>query len=243
MDLEICVNSIQSAFNAKEGGARRIELCQNLNQGGTSPSLAVVEYCLQTLKLRTHVLLRPRSGDFNLNELEYQILKREVGMCKDLGVQCIVVGFLDENRCIDVKRTQEIVKLAGNMEVTFHRAFDICKDWETALEQIVDCGCHRILTSGQMPTAPQGIENLKKMVERSSGRIKIMAGSGVNPANARNLILSTGVDEVHASCKTNISTLGDSNPEEWLEESNYSHTQTDPTQVAQMVQVLREFGY
>lgn len=214
MIVEICANSVQSAINAEKGGADRIELCQNLNEGGTTPSYAVIKYCVEKLSLKTMVLVRPRPGDFCYNEAEYEAIKEDVLMCKNLGAHGVVVGFLDKNLDIDTRRTAEIVKLARPMEVTFHRAFDRCRDWHTALEQIIECGCDRILTSGQRKTALEGIDNLREIQRLAAGRIKILAGSGVNSQNVADLIHATGVGEVHSSCKHTIENMHKTNIEE-----------------------------
>ena len=153
------------------------------------------------------VLIRPRPGDFCYNDAEYEAIKNDVLMCKGLGVHGVVIGFLDKNLDIDTTRTAEIVKLARPMEVTFHRAFDRCRDWRIALEQIIECGCDRILTSGQRKTAPEGADNLREIQKQANGRIKILAGSGVNSQNAADLIRTTGVSEVHSSCKHTVENL------------------------------------
>lgn len=221
MKIEICANSVQSAINADKAGADRIELCQNLNEGGTTPSYATIKYCVEHLSLKTMVLIRPRPGDFCYNEAEYEAIKNDVVMCRELGAYGVVVGFLDKNLDIDAIRTAEIVKLAKPMEVTFHRAFDRCRNWQIALEQIIECGCDRILTSGQYKTAPEGIENLRKIVGQANGRIAILAGSGVNSQNATTIIKETGVTEVHSSCKHIVENLQKTNIEE---SSKYSET-------------------
>ena len=230
MIVEICANSVQSAINAEKGGADRIELCQNLNEGGTTPSYAAIKYCVEKLSLKTMVLVRPRPGDFCYNEAEYEAIKEDVLMCKNLGAHGVVVGFLDKNLDIDTRRTAEIVKLARPMEVTFHRAFDRCRDWHTALEQIIECGCDRILTSGQRKTAPEGIDNLREIQRLAAGRIKILAGSGVNSQNVADLIHATGVGEVHSSCKHTIENMHKTN----IEESS-RYIETDSEEVGRFV--------
>ncbi|MBQ2575264.1 MAG: copper homeostasis protein CutC [Bacteroidales bacterium] len=234
MIVEICANSVQSAINAEKGGADRIELCQNLNEGGTTPSYAAIKYCVEKLSLKTMVLVRPRPGDFCYNEAEYEAIKEDVLMCKNLGAHGVVVGFLDKNLDIDTKRTAEIVKLARPMEVTFHRAFDRCRDWHTALEQIIECGCDRILTSGQRKTAPEGIDNLREIQRLAAGRIKILAGSGVNSQNVADLIHATGVGEVHSSCKHTIENMHKTN----IEESS-RYIETDSEEVGRFVAVAK----
>lgn len=201
MQVEICANSIQSAQNAVKGGASRVELCQNLNEGGTTPSLASIEYCVKKLHLRTHVLVRPRPGDFCYNDLEFETICRDVEYCKQVGAHAVVVGFLHEDGSVDVEKTRRVVELASPMDVTFHRAFDCCKNPFEALEQIISCGCHHLLTSGCEPTAEEGIDTLHKLVEQASGRISIIAASGIKSTNVCRIIAETGVREVHGSCK------------------------------------------
>lgn len=202
MKIEICSNSRQSAMNAKAGGAARVELCANLEVGGTTPKAEDIEYCVKELGLRTHVLVRPREGDFCYNETEYRQILSEIDMCRQSGAHAVVVGFLTADGMIDEARTREAVQHAKPMEVTFHRAFDeMHQDPLEALEVVIRCGCHRILTSGCQPGAEQGIATLKSLVEKSAGRITILAGAGINPGNVAKIVRETGVSEVHGSCK------------------------------------------
>ena len=201
MEIEICCGSIQSAANAKAGGAVRIELCQGLIEGGTTPSPATIDYAVRNLGLRVFVLIRPRGGDFCYNELEVKTMEEDVAYCKKAGVAGIVVGFLHPDGSIDTELTRRFVKLAAPVPVTFHRAFDRCPEPLKALEQIIDCGCARILTSGCNPTAMEGADMLQQLVKQADGRITILAGSGVTPENALELRKKTGVSEIHGSCK------------------------------------------
>ncbi|MBR4911616.1 MAG: copper homeostasis protein CutC [Bacteroidales bacterium] len=201
MEIEICCGSIQSAANAKAGGAVRIELCQGLIEGGTTPSPATIEYAVKELGLQVFVLVRPRGGDFCYNELEIKTMEEDVEFCKQAGVAGIVVGFLHPDGSIDTELTRRFVKLAAPLPVTFHRAFDRCPEPLKALEQIIDCGCARILTSGCKPTAMEGADLLKQLVKQANDRIKILAGSGVTPENAAALRQKTGAPEIHGSCK------------------------------------------
>lgn len=201
MEIEICCGSIQSAANAKAGGAVRVELCQGLIEGGTTPSPATIEYAVKELGLQVFVLVRPRGGDFCYNELEIKTMEEDVEFCKRAGVAGIVVGFLHPDGSIDTELTRRFVKLAAPLPVTFHRAFDRCPEPLKALEQIIDCGCARILTSGCKPTAMEGADMLKQLVQQANGRIKILAGSGVTPENAAALRQKTGAPEIHGSCK------------------------------------------
>ena len=201
MEIEICCGSVQSAANAKAGGAVRVELCQGLIEGGTTPSPATIEYAVKELGLQVFVLVRPRGGDFCYNELEIKTMEEDVEFCKRAGVAGIVVGFLHPDGSIDTELTRRFVKLAAPLPVTFHRAFDRCPEPLKALEQIIDCGCARILTSGCKPTAMEGADMLKQLVQQANGRIKILAGSGVTPENAAALRKKTGAPEIHGSCK------------------------------------------
>ncbi|MCR4872966.1 MAG: copper homeostasis protein CutC [Bacteroidales bacterium] len=201
MEIEICCGSIQSAANAKAGGAVRVELCQGLVEGGTTPSPATIQYAVRELGLKVFVLVRPRGGDFCYNELEVKTMEEDVAFCKEAGASGIVVGFLHPDGSIDTELTRRFVELSAPLPVTFHRAFDECADPLNALEQIIECGCARILTSGCKPTAMEGAEMLQQLVKQADGRITILAGSGVTPENAVALREKTGVKEIHGSCK------------------------------------------
>ena len=203
IQVEICCNSATSVANAIEGGARRVELCQDLGGGGTTPSAAAIEYCVQH-GLRTHVLIRPRTGNFCYDDVEFSVMLRDIEYAKELGAHAVVVGFLTPDGDIDVPRTCQAVLAAAPMEVTFHRAFDECRYPLQALEQIIDCGCHRLLTSGCQPAASMGVALLSQLVRQARGRIGIIAAAGIVPSNVREIVEASGVDEVHGSCKTTL---------------------------------------
>ena len=197
--IEVCAATLAAAIAADKSGADRIELCQDIENGGTTPSHADIEYCIHHLKLKINVLVRPRAGNFVYSDAEFETIKKDVLFCKNLGVNAVVVGFLNDDFSIDVAKTSEIVTLAHPMEVTFHRAFDVCADWKIAIEQIIECGCTRILTSGQKPTAIEGSENIKLMVKHAGERIIILAGSGITMENYQELVNFTEVKEVHGT--------------------------------------------
>ncbi len=200
MEIEICCGSIQSAYNAKIAGASRIELCQDLIEGGTTPSYATIRQCVE-MGLRVFVLVRPRPGNFVYNDPEIENMLEDIRICKTLGVSGIVVGFLNQQGQVDQALTRRFVEASSPLPVTFHRAFDQCKDWRRALEEIIACGCSRILTSGGQPTAMEGKEVLRELVKLANQRITILVGSGVTPHNIRTLIDYTQATEAHGSCK------------------------------------------
>jgi copper homeostasis protein len=204
INVEICANSMASARAAKDGGAQRIELCASLECGGLTPSTEAIDYCVRVLSLRTHVLVRPREGDFCYSPSEVAEIEKSVAECRRLGAAAVVVGFLDCDRRIDIELTRHIVSLAAPMEVTFHRAFDEARQEPLeALRAVIDAGCHRLLTSGQKPDVVSGMPVIRQLVEHSCN-LTILAGGGVTPDNARRLVEETGVTEVHGSCKTTL---------------------------------------
>ncbi len=214
IQIEICVNSVLSAVNARTGGAQRIELCQDLGGGGTTPSAAAIDYCVRDLGLRTHVLIRPRTGDFLYSSDEVEVMLRDIAFAKKLKAHAVVVGFLTPDRQVDTELTRRAVAAAAPLEVTFHRAIDESADPLESLEQIIACGCHRILTSGGAPTAMEGADMLRRMKEAARGRIGIIAAAGIVPANARTIVERSGVDEVHGSCKHTIGDITCTDAEE-----------------------------
>ena len=206
MNIEICANSSLSAWNARQGGATRVELCRRLDVGGLTPYPEDLLACAKIPGMRTHVLIRPRAGDFCYTPKEYNQICQDVILCRRIrGVRAVVVGFLTPDGHIDEERTREIVQLAAPMEVTFHRAFDeMQQDPAEALEAVIRCGCHRLLTSGCAPSAEEGIPVIKSLVQQARGRILIMAGAGVTPQNAPHILTETSVPEIHASCKRTL---------------------------------------
>jgi copper homeostasis protein len=206
MLLEICANSYQSAKNAQIAGAKRIELCSELSIGGITPSYGLIQQVIEELDIETFVLIRPRSGNFQYSEAEFDSIKKDIQICKDLGCHGIVSGVLNEDNTIDIKRTQDLIALSKPLPFTFHRAFDVVPNPKDALEQLIKLGVHRILTSGQHPKAIDGIENLKALKEQAKKRITLLAGSGINSQNAK-LFKDAGFEELHASASKVIRTV------------------------------------
>lgn len=200
--IEVCANSVESAMAAEKGGAKRVELCENLWEGGTSPSHASIEIARENISIDLNVLIRPRGGDFHYSELEYEIICRDIFHAKRLGAYGIVVGLLNPDGSIDIPRMEEIIDIAQPMSVTFHRAFDVLKDPFKSLEELISLGVDRILTSGQKSTAYEGVGLLSELVKKADNRIIIMPGSGINLDNIAELVLRTGAIEFHSSCRS-----------------------------------------
>ena len=198
--FENCANSVESCLEAQRAGINRVELCAGIPEGGTTPSygdILVARKLLTTTKL--HVIIRPRGGDFLYSDVEKEIMLEDVSMSRRLGVDGVVFGALTAEGDVDMEFMRQLMKEAEGMSVTFHRAFDVCRDPFLALEQIIELGCHRILTSGQMPKAEEGVELLRELVERASERIIIMPGCGVNASNIAHIAEATGAREFHFS--------------------------------------------
>jgi len=208
--LEICANSVLSALTAQDNGADRVELCQNLEQGGTTPSLGQVWLARAGLSIGMHVLIRPRAGDFHYSELEFLEMKSDIMFCKEAKCDGVVIGILLADGQVDTARMAELIELARPMQVTFHRAFDRCRDPFEALEAIIGLGCDRLLTSGMKATAEEGGETIAKLVEQANGRIEVMPGSGINEENILQIAALTKATSFHTSAKVELeSELGD----------------------------------
>lgn len=204
MQLEICASSLASAIHAQAGGAQRIELCCNLEQGGLTPSAATIRLARKELGIDIFVLIRPRIGDFNYTDIEFQQMQEDILFCKKEGVDGVVFGVLNEHQEIDLAKNRKLLALAAPMQTTFHRAFDCLKNPLEDVEKIIDLGFGRILTSGLASTALQGQTLVKKLIAQAGDRIIILPGSGLNSQNTTDFILETGAKEVHASAKKTI---------------------------------------
>ena len=184
-----------------EGGADRIELCAALTDGGTTPSYGTIKKCREEFDVQLFPIIRTRSGDFLYSEEEFEIVKQEVQLCRNLGCDGVVIGLLKRDGSIDIKRASQLIELAYPLEVTFHRAFDRCKDPFEGMEQLIEAGCQRILTSGQQAAAPQGIDLITQLIKTANERIIIMPGSGVRKENIKELAETTGATEFHSSLR------------------------------------------
>lgn len=200
--LEIASNSVASALAAQQGGADRIELFDNLAEGGTTPSHGSIAVARERLQIPLFVLIRPRPGDFRYDALETEIMLRDIAQCRQLGCDGVVVGALDAAGDIDVALCRELVAAAGPLGVTFHRAFDAARDLPTALEQVIALGCQRVLSSGGQASAQAGSGMLARLVTQAGDRLSVMAGAGIGPDNITDIATTTGCRELHASAKT-----------------------------------------
>ncbi|MFC4765055.1 copper homeostasis protein CutC [Dyella koreensis] len=199
--LEVAANSVASAVAAQEGGAGRVELCTALELGGLTPSMALIAMVRERLHIPLYVLIRARAGDFLYNDLECELMRRDIETCAALACDGVVLGVLDAEGAIDKARCRMLIEAAGEMGVTFHRAFDMTRDPEQALEDIIELGCERVLTSGAQASAPEGAPLIRKLVTQSTGRITVMPGAGVSAQNIAALAKATGAHEFHASAK------------------------------------------
>lgn len=197
--VEACVTSAQSAVNAEIGGALRVELCDNLIEGGTTPSAGMIKRTREMIKIGLHVMIRPRGGDFCYSDDEFNIMKEDVRVAAELGADGVVAGILLPDGNIDANRMEKLKRIAGDMHFTCHRAFDMSVDKFRALEDVITSGADRILSSGGKNKATEGIMLLKELVRKAAGRIIIMPGSGVNEDTIVRIKNTTGAREFHVT--------------------------------------------
>ncbi len=203
--LEVAVFSVEAALSALKVGADRIEFCENPSEGGTTPSYGSLKTLIALTDKPVYPIIRPRGGDFLYSDAEYECIKADLLMIKELGYSGAVIGLLKADGSIDKERTKALVQLASPMEITFHRAFDRCNDPFIGLEAIIETGCKRILTSGQVPNVGDALPLIKQLVQKAAGRIIILPGSGVRANNCSKIINETGTNEIHSSARKAIS--------------------------------------
>jgi len=199
--LEICVDSVESAVNAQIAGADRVELCDNLTEGGTTPSYGTILSARQNINIGLHVIIRPRGGDFLYSGTEYDIMRRDIEVCGECGVDAVVLGILQADGSIDVDRTAMLVEYAGPMQVTFHRAFDMSSDPVRGLENIIATGATRVLTSGLKNNAIDGASLIRQLVIQGGERIIVMPGGGITEHNVEELVKATHAREIHLTAR------------------------------------------
>ena len=243
--LEVCTPDIGSVLAAQSGGARRIELCQGLTEGGLTPSGGLLQQVARMKGIETHVLIRPRGGDFLYTNEEVDVMLHDIHVVRAAGVAGIVTGALTSAGDVDGDIMQELIRAAGPMEVTFHRAFDVCRQPLDALHRIIQLGCRYLLTSGQAHTASQGQTLIRQLVSKADGAIAIMAGAGIRHDNVTSLVRATGVHYVHASASHKVSSrmtfhttgvsMCSSAPAD-----EYTISQTSPQEVRALLHALQQ---
>jgi copper homeostasis protein len=246
--IEIATSDFLTTRSAVEGGADRIELCANLAEGGTTPSYAHIKKCRESFDIALFPIIRPRGGDFLYNKDEFEIMKNDIKLCNELGCEGIVIGLLNMDGTIDMTRTSELIDLAYPLDVTFHRAFDRCKDPFVALEELIEIGCQRILTSGQQPSAGssqsvvnnQAVELISQLNKTADDRIIIMPGSGVRKENIKMIADKTGCIEFHSSLRGKTkSPMQFIHPAFANSEESYSNNEISPDEVRALRNALQ----
>jgi copper homeostasis protein len=199
--LEICVESVERAIAAERGGAHRVELCSDLASGGITPSAGTLRVARQNLRIPIHVLIRPRAGDFVYSDREFEVMERDIELAQQLGMNSVVLGILDSSFQVDVKRTTQLVKLAHPLPVTFHRAFDLCPDKNSALDAVIQSGSTRLLTSGGNAGAIESLASMARLVGVAGDRLVIMPAGGICAENVSRVLQETAAREIHASLR------------------------------------------
>lgn len=203
--VEVCIDSLEGALAAQQGGAHRVELCDNLLEGGTTPSAGTIVLARQLLEIDLNVIIRPRGGDFCYSELEFEVMQYDIEQAKRrLGANGVVIGLLKEDGTIDRERTAQLVEIARPLSVTFHRAFDMCREPHEALETLIELGIDRVLTSGQEASVLEGLDVITELVRQAGDRIIVMPGGGITRRNIHKIVSQSGVKEVHVSGRVEV---------------------------------------
>ena len=237
--IEIATSDFATTKTAVEGGADRIELCANLAEGGTTPSYGHIRQCREAFDTLIYAIIRPRGGDFLFTEEEFSMMLQDVKLCKEVGCDGVVIGLLNADGTIDLKRTSKLVDTVYPLGVTFHRAFDRCSNPFEAMEQLIQVGCERILTSGQKPSAPDAVELIEQLYREADDRIIIMPGSGVRKENVKMLAEKTGCTEFHSSLRSKRkSSMEFIHPAFAGSEESYMNNYIDPEEVKALRKAL-----
>lgn len=202
--LEVCVDSVQSAINAEAGGASRVELCGNLTEGGTTPSLGMLRVVKEAVDIPVFSMIRPRGGDFLYSEIELQVMREDLNLMKENGADGIVFGVLTADGQVDAARTKELLELSRPLPVTFHRAFDMTRNLEESLDILVVLGVERVLTSGGDGTALEGLPTIERLVQRGGSSILVVPGGGITERNLSRILQGCKAAEFHCSARTSI---------------------------------------
>jgi len=204
-EIEICAGNIESVLAADIGGADRVELCENLSEGGTTPSYGSIVLSKEKCSLDVFVIIRPRGGDFVYSKIEFEVMLKDVQTAVEIDADGIVIGCLKPDGTIDIEKCSRLMEVAKGLPVTFHRAFDVTPDPYEALDTIKSLGVNRILTSGQKNKAEDGVELIKELQENAGTKLRIMPGSDINESNIQRIAISTGVNSFHASLREDVS--------------------------------------
>ena len=247
MILEACVDSVESAIAAQTGGAHRIELCDDLLEGGTTPSAGMIEVCRERLHIPVHVLIRPRGGDFVYSDVEIEVMQRDIALARRLGAKGVVFGALHADGTVDVERTRALLGVSRPLSVTFHRAFDFTPDADAALDALIGLGIDRVLTSGQAAMAVEGLSTLARLVTRAAGRIRILAGGGLSEENIGRVAELTGVQEVHVRATALLESPASYRPRHLslLKQplpNEFDRAVTDPERIRRISGILEKVG-
>src|SRR5262245_24694856 len=234
--IEVCVDSVESAMAAERGGADRVELCDNLLEGGTTPSAGAIAIARERLGIKLHVIIRPRGGDFCYSDVEFAVMRHDIALAKQLGADGVVIGMLTSDGDIDVERSRALIELARPLSVTFHRAFDMAREPYRALEDLIGLGVDRILTSGQEPSVLEGLDLIAELVQLAGDRVIIMPGGGTE-RNIAKVVARSGVRELHVTGTTSVeSPMRFRNPRVFmggeLRPPEYSRATTDPEKIS-----------
>ncbi len=237
--LEACCNSVQSAVEAQKGGAVRVELCNNLPEGGTTPPLSHIQKTRELIDIQLYVLIRPRGGDFCYSGIEFDTMKQDIHHCGQSKCDGVVIGILNSDGSVDKKRNAELIEIAKGygMGVTFHRAFDRTRDIFSALEDVISLGCERILTSGGKEKAIQAKDILRDLIAKADGRISIMPGSGITEVNIIELVMATDLKEFHGSFQNRHKGLTSFHSPQFQNfEEEFTYLETDSNRVKQAIE-------
>lgn len=238
--IEIAVFNINAALAAEKAGADRLELCENPLEGGTTPSFGFLKKAAQEISIPINPIIRPRGGDFLYSKAEFEVMKYDIQLVRDLGFHGAVIGLLRSNGEIDVERTAELVALAPELAITFHRAFDRCTNPLQSLESVIETGCKRILTSGQKPNVNNAIPLIQSLIKKANNRILILPGSGVRSNGLKKLAESTKAVEFHSSARKMIA----SKMNYWVPEmqEQLEETSIDTEEIKKMRTILSEIN-
>lgn len=239
MLLEIAANSVASAQAAEDGGAGRIELCAALEIGGLTPSHGQIALARDLVRIPLYVLIRPRAGDFVYAEHEFETMRGDIEACVALGCNGVVIGALDEEGNVDVRRCRELIGAAGKLGVTFHRAFDVSRDLHASIEAVIALGCERVLTSGGQTNAAFGVRQIHTLIAQAGQRIRVMPGAGIDSTNVATIRAQTGAREFHASAKRVLPSRANP-PATDLRGMREGEWRTDVDEVRAMVAVLAQ---